>query len=60
MEPLKWHGHKLPKKKMLKYVYIKKVWEHREQIAFNLAHKVAKKIIHAKWKKKHCLVMVWF
>ncbi len=27
------------------------MWKPREQIAFNLAHKVAKKFTHVKWKK---------
>jgi hypothetical protein len=38
-------------KKILKYIYFKRMWEPKEEIVFNLAHKVAKKIIHAKWKK---------
>jgi hypothetical protein len=34
------------------------MWKHKEQIFLNLAHKVAKKIIRAKWKNK--IVQLWF
>jgi hypothetical protein len=48
----------ITERQMLKYVCIKKMWEPKEQIAFNLAHKVAKSLLvpNEKQNTKPCTI----